>query len=175
MRFGSFLLFTEAEIGTILTDNVLATDTDTHSDVAFEVVPDVRLESNWGRHFFSAQFVADRSWYRDFEVEDDRIYQATLKGRLDVTRRTHLELEAEKSMTQAGRNSVEPDRYRRQSDRPEGAASDCRRRSHFNRLTSEVSGTVAQYDYDDEPEPIPTCSVRTRCLSSISGTIARTS
>jgi len=36
MRLGSFLLFTEAEIGTILTDNVLATETDTHSDAAFE-------------------------------------------------------------------------------------------------------------------------------------------
>jgi hypothetical protein len=76
MRLGSFLLFTEAEIGTILTDNVLATDTDTHSDAAFEFAPDIRLESNWSRHFFSAQFAADRSWYRDFSVEDDRIYQA---------------------------------------------------------------------------------------------------
>ena len=90
MQLGSFLLFTEAEIGTILTDNVLATDTDTHSDAAFEVAPDMGLESNWSRHFFSAQFTADRSWYRDFSVEDDRIYQAILKGRLDVMRRTHL-------------------------------------------------------------------------------------
>jgi hypothetical protein len=109
MRLGSFLLFTEAEIGTILADNVLATDTDTHSDAAFEFAPDIRLESNWSRHFFSAQFAADRSWYRDFSVEDDRIYQALLKGRLDVTRQTHLGLEAERSLTQAGRDSQNQD------------------------------------------------------------------
>ena len=155
MRLGSFLLFTEAEIGTILTDNVLATDTDTHADAAFEVAPDIRLESNWSRHFFSAQFTADRSWYRDFSVEDDRIYQAILKGRLDVTRRTHLELEGEKSLTQAGRNSVSlTDIAGNQIDLNEqhlAAAVD----HTFNRLTLKLTGTVAQYDYDDEPSADP--------------------
>jgi hypothetical protein len=155
MRLGSFLLFAETEIGTILTDNVLATETDTHSDVAFEVAPDIRLESNWARHFFSAQFVGDRSWYRDFEVEDDRIYQAILIGRLDVTRRTHLELEAEKSMTQAGRNSVSlTDIAGNQIDLHEQhltAAAD----HTFNRLTLKLTGTLAEYDYDDEPETDP--------------------
>ena len=71
MRLGTFLLFTEAEIGTILTDNVLATKNDTHSDIALEIAPDIRLESDWSRHFFSAQFIANRSWYKDFPVEDD--------------------------------------------------------------------------------------------------------
>ncbi len=155
IRLGSFLLFTEAEIGTILTDNVLATDTDTHSDAAFEFAPDIRLESNWSRHFFSAQFTADRSWYRDFSVEDDRIYQAILKGRLDVTRQTHLGLEAEKSLTQAGRDSVSlTDIAGNQIDLNEEhltAAAD----HTFNRLTLKLTGTVAQYDYDDEPSTDP--------------------
>jgi hypothetical protein len=151
MRLGSFLLFTEAEIGTILTDNVLATRNDTHSDAAFEIAPDIRLESNWSRHFFSAQFTADRSWYRDFSVEDDRIYQAIIEGRLDVTRRTHLELEAEKSLTQAGRNSISlTDIAGNQIDLNEEhltAGVD----HTFNRLTLKLEGTVAEYDYDDEP------------------------
>jgi hypothetical protein len=151
MRLGSFLLFTEAEIGTILTDNVLATRNDTHSDAAFEIAPDIRLESNWSRHFFSAQFTADRSWYRDFSVEDDRIYQAIIEGRLDVTRRSHLELEAEKSLTQAGRNSISlTDIAGNQIDLNEEhltAGVD----HTFNRLTLKLKGTVAEYDYDDEP------------------------
>jgi hypothetical protein len=155
MRFGSFLLFTEAEIGTIMTDNVLATETDRHADTAFEVAPEIRLESDWSRHFFSAEFVGDRSWYRDFEVEDDRIYQATLRGRLDVTRRTHLELEAEKSLTQAGRDSVSlTDIAGNQIDLHEEhlmAAAD----HTFNRLTLKLTGTVSQYDYDDEPATDP--------------------
>lgn len=44
-RLGSFILFTEAEIGTILTDNVLGTPIP-RSDYAFEFAPNVRLESN---------------------------------------------------------------------------------------------------------------------------------
>ena len=34
---------------------------------------------NWARNFFMAQFTADRSWYHDFSVEDDKIYQALLR------------------------------------------------------------------------------------------------
>jgi hypothetical protein len=147
MKLGSFLLFSEAEIGTILTDNVLDTKTDARSDAAFEFVPDVRLESNWARHFFMAEFSADRSWYKNFPVMDDRIYQALLRGRLDVTRRTHLALEAEKSQTQEGRNSISlTDIAGQQTDLIEqhvSAAAD----HTFNRLTLKLTGTVADYNY----------------------------
>jgi hypothetical protein len=151
MKLGTFLLFTEAEIGTILTDNVLDTDFDEHKDVAFEFAPDVRLESNWARHFFMAQFTADRSWYHDFSVEDDKIYQALLRGRLDVTRRTHLELETEKSQTQVGRDSVSlTDIAGNQTNLQEQhitASAD----HTFNRLNLKLSGTVAHYNYENPP------------------------
>ena len=147
-RIGSFLLFTEAEIGTILTDNVLGTPIP-RSDYAFEFAPNVRLESDWGRHFFSAEFDADRSWYNDFSVEDDKTYLALLKGRLDVTRRTHLGLELGKSQTQEGRNSISlTDIAGIQTNVQEEhitAAAD----HTFNRLTLKVEGSVAQYDYSD--------------------------
>ncbi len=150
MKLGSFLLFTEAEIGTILTDNVLDTDFAEHPDQAFEIAPEVRLESNWGRHFFMAQFTADRSWYKDFSVEDDRIYQALLRGRIDVTRRNHLELELEKSQTQVGRDSVSlTDIAGEQTNLAEQhitASAD----HTFNRLTLKLTGTVADYDYENQ-------------------------
>jgi len=148
-RIGSFILFTEAEIGTILTDNVLGTHFDAQSDYAFEFAPNVRLESDWGRHFFSAEFDADRSWYKNFPVEDDKTYLALLKGRLDVTRRTHLGLELGKSQTQEGRNSISlTDIAGVQTNVQEEhitASAD----HTFNRLTLEVKGSVAQYDYSD--------------------------
>jgi hypothetical protein len=149
MRLGTFLLFTEVEIGTILTDNVLATKNDTHSDVAFEIGLDIRLESDWSRHFFSAQFIADRSWYKDFPVEDDRDYQALLKGRLDITRRTHMDVELGKSLTQEGRDSINlTDIIGNQTDVEEQhiiASAD----HTFNRVTLKLTGTAAEYDYDD--------------------------
>ena len=149
MRLGSFLLFTEAEIGTILTDNVLGTHTDAHSDYAFEFAPNVRLASNWARHSFTAEFNADRSWYKDFPVEDDKTYQALLRGRLDATRRTHFEIELGKSQTQEGRNSISlTDIAGVQTNVQEehiAAAAD----HTFNRLTLRVDGKVSQYDYED--------------------------
>lgn len=148
-QIGSFFLFAEAEIGTILTDNVLGTRRNTFSDAAIEVAPNIRLESNWARHFFGAEFIADRSWYKDFSVIDDIVYQALLRGRLDVTRRTHLALELEKSQTQEGRNSASlTDIAGIQSNVYEEhltAAID----HTFNRLTLELEGTVAEYDYAD--------------------------
>jgi hypothetical protein len=150
MKLGTFLLFTEAEIGTILTDNVLDTDFNEHKDIAFEFAPEVRLESNWARNFFMAQFTADRSWYHDFSVEDDKIYQALLRGRLDVTSRTHLELETEKSQTQVGRDSVSlTDISGPQTNLQEQhitASAD----HTFNRLTLRLTGTVADYDYGNQ-------------------------
>lgn len=154
MKLGSFLLFTEAEIGTILTDNVLDTDLDEHPDQALEFAPEVRLESNWARHFFMAQFTADRSWYKNFAVEDDRIYQALLRGRIDITRRNHVELELEKSQTQVGRDSVSlTDIAGEQTDLHEQhitASAD----HTFNRLTLKLTGTVSDYDYENVTQTV---------------------
>jgi hypothetical protein len=140
MKLGTFLLFTEAEIGTILTDNVLDTKLDPQSDAAFEVAPEIRLESNWARHFFVAQFTGDRSWYKNFPVEDDRIYQALLRGRLDVTRRNHLELELEKSQTQVGRDSVSLTDISGEADRSRRAAHHGVGRSYLQPPDAEADG-----------------------------------
>jgi hypothetical protein len=153
IRLGTFLLFPEVAMGTILTDNVLGTHLDPHSDAALEVAPKLRLDSDWSRNFFSAEINADRSWYQDFPVEDDRDYQILLKGRIDVTSRTHAALEAEKSQTQEGRNSISlTDIAGNQTDLHEQhltAAAD----HTFNRLTLKLTGTVADYNYDDSSDP----------------------
>ena len=169
-------MFTEAEIGSILTDNVLDTDFNEHPDQAFEFAPEVRLESNWGRHFFMAQFTADRSWYNNFSVEDDQIYQALLRGRLDITRRNHLELELEKSQTQVGRDSVSltdiaGDQTNLQEQHITASADHT-----FNRLTLKLTGTVADYNYenqaptDDSSIRWPTRSCRFRTCATMSRT-----
>jgi len=168
MKLGSFLLFSEAEVGTILTDNVLGTKTDPHPDQAFEFAPNVRLESNWSRHFFSAEFDADRSWYKDFSVQDDETYYARLNGRLDVTRRTHANMQLGKSQTQEGRNSISlTDIAGTQTNVQEQhitAGAD----HTFNRLSLKAEGSAATYDYSDFGAPfdptvstgIPTVDVR---------------
>jgi hypothetical protein len=153
IRIGTFLLYPEVEFGTILTNNVLGTRFDTHGDVAAEVVPKLRLQSDWSRHSFSAEVNADRSWYRNFPTQDDRIYQILLRGRIDVTERTHIGGEAETSQTQTGRNSVSlTDIDGNQINLHEEHATASVDHT-FNRLTLKLAGTIADYNYDNIVDP----------------------
>jgi hypothetical protein len=153
MPLGSFLLFSEAEVGALLNNNVLGTRLDPQFAEAFEFAPNVRLQSNWSRHFFSAEFDADRTWYNRYSVQNDKTYVALLKGRLDVTHRNHADLELGKSLTQEGRNSISlTDIAGNQTNVAEQhitAGAD----HTFNRLTLKATGTVADYDYSDLSGP----------------------
>ncbi|MDJ0512705.1 MAG: outer membrane beta-barrel protein [Methyloceanibacter sp.] len=147
-RLGSFILFAEAEIGAIFTDNVLGLP-DPISDYAFEFAPEVRLESDWERHGFEAEFTADRSWYNTFSVEDDRIYAALLRGRLDVGARTNLELELGKAQTQDGRNAISITNIAGFQTNVQQEEISATVRHNFNRLTIEAEGSISTFDYED--------------------------
>jgi hypothetical protein len=153
IRFGTFLFFPEMETGGIFTDNALGTRTDAHPDKAIEVAPDLLLVSDWNRHFFSAEFNADRSWYEDFPVEDDKNYQGLLKGRIDVTRQTHLGLEAEKSQTQEGRNSISLTDIAGNQTILQEQHLEAYADHTFNRVTMKLTGIVADYNYNDDKDP----------------------
>jgi len=105
-RIGSFLLFPEAEIGTDMTNNVLATRFDARSDIGPEVKPKLRVDSDWSRHSLTFEANADRIWYSEFPIADVKNYQLLLRGRLDVTSRTRLSGEIEKSQVQEGPSSI---------------------------------------------------------------------
>ena len=149
IRLGSFLMFPEVETGGILTNNVLGTKTDPHGDVAYEVAPALRLQSDWSRHSLTFEMSADRSWYGDFPVMDDRIYELLLKGRIDVTRQTHVGGELEASQTQVGRNAVSlTDIAGVQTNLHEEHAIGSIDHT-LNRLSLKLSETVADYNYDN--------------------------
>jgi hypothetical protein len=142
------------EAGTILTNNVLDTLTDTHGDVAAEVTPKMRLESNWARHSFTAEVNADQIWYRNYPIENESNYQGVLRGRIDVTTQTYLHGEAEISQTQQGPSSINLTDI-------SGAQNTTLQEQHvtasadhtFNRLTLKLTGTLADYNYDQVTDP----------------------
>ncbi|MEG6507546.1 outer membrane beta-barrel protein [Methyloligella sp. 2.7D] len=148
-RIGSFLLYSELTSNIITTDNVFATRGDQRSDWGPELKPDIRLESNWSRHFLSFNVNATRSWYQNYPSEDTKDLQGLLKGRIDIRSRTNLAFELEKSKSQDGRNAEDlPDANVARSDLDEQHAS-LALDHRFNRLTSTVTGTATQYDYND--------------------------
>ena len=178
IKIGSFLLFPEAAVGTVLTNNVLDTLSDTHGDVAAEVAPKMRLESNWTRHSFTAEVNADQSWYRNYPIENESNYQGVLRGRIDVTTQTHLRGEAEISQTQQGPSSINLTDI-------SGAQNTTLQEQHvtasadhtFNRLTLKLTGTLADYNYDEVTDPTlvgPVPFVDIRDYSEAVGTLRST-
>lgn len=149
VRIGSFVFFPELETGVIGSNNVLGTRTDPHADAAYELASTLRVQSDWSRHSLTFLINSDDSWYANFPVEDDRIYSFLMRGRLDVSSRTHFGGELEGSQTQAGRNSVSlTDISGNQINLHEQHAIVSADHT-FNRLTLKASQTFADYNYDD--------------------------
>lgn len=177
IRIGTFLLFPEAAFGTILTNNVLDTRFDTHSDIAGEQASKLRVESDWSRHFFSAEVNSQDSWYKDYPIEDERNYQVVLRGRIDVTTRTHLQGEAETSQIQEGPSSISlTDISHAQTLLHEEHVTVSADHT-FNRLTLKLTGTIADYNYNDASDPTlvgPVPLVDIRDYSEMVGTLRST-
>ncbi|ODA67476.1 hypothetical protein A7A08_01508 [Methyloligella halotolerans] len=148
-RIGSFILYSELVADITATDNVLATRNNPQSDWAPELQPDFRLDSNWSRHALSADLNGDWSWYQNYESQNTRNYQALIDGRLDVTRKTNLTLELEKSQVAEGRGQENlPDAGVFSSDLDEQHLT-AGANHRFNRLGLALQGTVTDYDYSN--------------------------
>jgi len=127
-----------------MTNNVLATRFDARSDIGLEVTPKVRLDSDWSRHSLSFEANADRIWYSEFPIADTKNYQLLLRGRLDVTSRTRLSGEIEKSQVQAGASSISITDISNAADSKlieEHATAGIEHT--FSRLTLKLNGIVA--------------------------------
>jgi hypothetical protein len=167
IRIGSFLIFPEAELGVDMTDNVLATRTDRQPDIGPEATPKIRVNSDWARHSLNFEANGDRIWYSEFPIADVKNYQLLLRGRLDVTRRTKLSGEIEKSQVQEGPSSISLTDIT-------SAANEVLREQHataglehtFNRLTFKLTGTIADYNYSEDAAdttldgPVPFADIR---------------
>ena len=140
-----------------MTNNVLASPSGARADAGPQVTPKVRVDSDWVRHFLSFEANADRIWYSEFPVADTKNYQLLTRGRLDVTRRTRLFGEIEKSQVQEGPSSISiTDIALADTTLLHEQHATAAFEHTFNRLTVRLTGTIADYDYSetgDETDP----------------------
>jgi hypothetical protein len=166
IRIGSFLIFPEVEVGADMTNNVLATRFDARSDIGPEVTPRIQVNSDWSRHFLSFEANADRVWFSEFEIADVKNYQILSRGRLDVTGRTRLYAEVEKSQVQEGPSSIAiTDIATAENTKLEEQHATAELEHTFNRLTLRLTGTVADFNYSDIGDtpisgPVPLADIR---------------
>lgn len=147
IRIGSFVLFPEAEIGGLWTDNVLSSP-DAREDIAAEIRSTTRLVSNWSRHALELKGTSLTSFYDDFPSEDDRAWGVEARGRLDITQRTNVQAIVGHDLSQEQRSAIDAnqvgDRAEVTVDRAEAALN-----HRFNRLSIQLRGSVADVTYSD--------------------------
>ncbi|MBA4208063.1 MAG: hypothetical protein C0454_00860 [Parvibaculum sp.] len=151
VRAGAFTVFPEASLTGTYNDNIYATDTNTESDFITTLGARVSAVSNWSRHALNLRAGLSQHWYDDNSDEDRLDWDVGGNGRIDITRDTNIA---------AGLSYAELSEDRGAPNSPGGAAepveyslfqANVAFNHRFNRVTSRLGATYADYDYDDTP------------------------
>jgi hypothetical protein len=146
IRVGSFVIFPEAQIGATATNNIFRNSARL-SDGALEVGANVRAVSDWRTHAVEFRASGLATFYDQFPTEDDRSYAFEARGRLDISKRTNIEVQA--------LHQVDKDR-RSQRDSPTDAAErgdvETDRvafalNQQFNRLSLQLRGSLTDVEF----------------------------
>lgn len=145
IRIGSFVLFPEIELGTSWYSNVFRAPNE-RSDAAWDVKPSARLVSNWSRHAVELRGSIGRSYFNDYDSENDESYLAEARGRLDITRRTNVQGLVSYEQAPESRSALDAattgPRAIVTTERAEAALN-----HRFNRLSLQLRGSVAAFEY----------------------------
>lgn len=149
LRLGSFLLFPEIQTGVEYSDNPEQSTGNPQSAFGLRLNPSVRLESNWSRHALRGSVSGDYVFYNRDEIEDQDEFAAEVAARVDITRRTILNLSAGYDLEKASRgggNQVENSSELADETTLRGEASLAQR---FNRLIVTLRGRFEAFGFED--------------------------
>jgi hypothetical protein len=108
LRLGAFTFFPELKFGGIITSNAQGS-VDGSSDLASEVVPSFRLESDWVRHKFTLSGDATIERFAKYEELSSESGSVEAALRLDVRRTTTVDLDVKYELeSSGGQNSEVP-------------------------------------------------------------------
>ncbi|MFN3933038.1 MAG: outer membrane beta-barrel protein [Parvibaculum sp.] len=151
VRAGAFTIFPSASVKGTYSDNIYATDTNTESDFITTLGARVSAVSSWSRHALNLRAGVGQQLYSDNNDEDRLDWDAGANGRIDITRDTNIsgglsyaQLHEDRSAPNAIGNAAEPTEY----SLFEG---DVALNHRFNRVTTRIGATYANYDYDTVP------------------------
>lgn len=149
IRVGSFVALPEVEAGGAWLSNVLRASP-ARGDVAGYLRPTLRLRSEWRTHALEFAATGNASAFTDLTSENDRAYRLEARGRLDVTRRTNIEVLGAHELAQEARGRIDTGGIAGRSrsdittDRAAAALN-----TRFNRLVVQLRGAVSAQDYAD--------------------------
>lgn len=146
IRVGSFVALPEIEAGTAWLTNVLRSSP-ARGDGALYVRPSLRVRSEWRAHALELAARGNVSEFAELSSENDRAYRLEARGRLDVTRRTNVEVLGSHELSQEARGRIDTLGSTRgrgdiTTDRATAAFN-----TRFNRLTLQLRGAITSQDY----------------------------
>lgn len=151
VRAGAFTVFPEASVTGTFNDNIFATDTNTESDFITTLAARVSAASNWSRHSLNLRAGLAQQLYADNNDEDRFDWDVGGDGRIDITRDTNIgaglsyaQLHEDRGAPNAIGLAAEPTEYSL-------FRANVGLNHRFNRVTTGVGATYANYDYDTVP------------------------
>jgi hypothetical protein len=151
VRLGSFVLFPEVSVEGLSTDNALVASDNEQSDHAVVVTPGLKIRSEWSRHLFEATLGGTYSSYSRFSELDDEAFHADGLARLDVTRRTNIEVTGLYDKAQEDIDATDAPADAAERTPIITTAGTVQGSHRFNRLTASLRGGITEYDYEDVP------------------------
>lgn len=149
VRVGSFLVFPELLLEGLFTDNALQSPDTPRSDTAFALAPALEFRSDWNRHLLEGEVRALTSSYAKFDNQNDESFLSSLRGRIDVTRKTNIETRAAYERTLEELSSEETPTGAAERTPIKAARASVQLSHRFNRLTASLRGAIDDYDYDN--------------------------
>jgi len=147
IRAGSFVILPVLETSVLFDSNTFESSP-AQSDRAIELLPTVRVVSNWSVHAIELRASGVVSQFQEFDSENDRAYTLEARGRLDITRRTNLEGLVSRAVSQEGRDDI--------NAAASGDRADVTRDQYaltlnhrFNRLRLQLRGSHIDEDVSD--------------------------
>jgi hypothetical protein len=150
VRLGGFVIFPEAEISGLATNNVFKSPV-RQGDAALDVRSSVRAVTDWYRHALEFRAAGGASFFAEHPSEDDRAYALEARGRLDITPRTNLEAllshQRDKDIRSAPNVPIAAaERGDLEVDRAAVAFN-----HRFNRLSFQLRAAIREFDFAPVP------------------------
>ncbi|HYH39351.1 MAG TPA: outer membrane beta-barrel protein [Azospirillum sp.] len=159
VRAGSFNFLPRLEVGETYDSNVFLTDNNTRSDWVFVVRPSLDIRSDFTNHALNFSASGDFGRYHEYASENYSDYRLDLNGRYDIARETALSGGVFHRRLHEGRS--DPDVFTQgQGTSTRGtfytepvtyyvSGGEAALTQGFNRIRARLSGTVANYSYND--------------------------
>lgn len=145
-KVGQFIVLPEVVVAGAGYSNLFRSASNAQRDATLELRPTFRAVSDWRVHAMEVRATGFGSFHTDHPGEDDRAYQLEARGRIDVTRRTNIEVLTSYEVGQESRGSINAaSALGERADIATSRAS-IAFNHRFNRLSVQLRGSLVETD-----------------------------